>query len=96
MTLLLALLPLSLAFALILSGRASIAGAGGLGALTALALVVVDHDLLTAFDAAARGLWVAWQAISIILAGLFFQKAALAASPDVFAAPQTGAGNDRS
>jgi lactate permease len=96
MMLLLALLPLSLAFALILSGRASIAGAGGLGALAALALVVVDHDLLTAFDAAARGLWVAWQAISIILAGLFFQKAALAASPDVFAAPQTSAGNDRS
>ncbi len=89
MDLLLALLPLGLAFLLILSGRASIAAAGGVGAAVALGLVVLQGGVLEAANAAARGLWVGWFAISIILTGLFFQKAALAAAPRVFAAPAT-------
>lgn len=84
MGLLLALAPLGLALALILSGRAAIWSAGLIGASLALALAWVDGGGLAAADALARGLWIAWMAISIIVAGLFFQKAALAATPDVF------------
>ncbi len=89
MDLLLALLPLGLAFALILSGRATIAQAGGVGALAALALAAEATGVPAAVDAALRGLWVAWFAISIILAGLFFQKAGLTAAPGVFAPPES-------
>ena len=91
MTLLLALLPLTAVFALVLSGRVSIARAGCIGAAIALIHValVTDGDavakLFNAADSAGRGLWVAWQAISIIITGLFFQRIALTASPEAFA-----------
>lgn len=90
MTLLLALLPLAAAFALVLSGRASIANAGCVGAALALLYIVGVTDggildrLLAAFDSGGRGLWIAWQAISIIITGLFFQRVALTAAPEAF------------
>jgi lactate permease len=97
MVLLLALLPLAAAFTLVLSGRASIARAGCIGALIALIYVafVTDGDafarLFSAANSAGRGLWVAWQAISIIITGLFFQRVALTASPEAFAPAETPA-----
>lgn len=93
MELLAALAPLGLAFALILSGRASVAMAGLAGALLALVLAAKDLGVAAALDAGAQGLWIGWLAISIIIAGLFFQKSVLAASPNVFALPE-GADSD--
>ena len=90
MVLALSLLPLGLALALILSGRASVANAGVVGAAAALAIAGDKIGAIEALDAALRGLWVAWQAISIILAGLVFQKLALAAAPGVFQAQAGG------
>ena len=86
----LALLPLGAALALIASGRVSVAHAGLIGAGLALALAVYVSGVPAAGDAALRGLWVAWQAISIILAGLIFQRTALAAAPGVFQAKAGG------
>lgn len=95
MDLLLALLPLGAAFALILAGRASIANAGLIGAAIAVGLAGLDGGVIVAADAVARGLWIAWLAISIIVTGLFFQKAALAAAPDVFRLPGGSASDAR-
>lgn len=87
MDLALALAPLGLAFLAILSGRIGIAWAGVLGAGAALVIVAQDAGFGAAAQATARGLWIAWMAISIILTGLVFQRLALAAAPDVFNAP---------
>jgi len=97
MELLAALAPLGVAFALILSGRASIAAAGGVGALAALGIAARTGGFGDAANALARGLWVAWMAISIIGAGLIFQKLVLAARPNVFRPPAGAAapGDDR-
>lgn len=89
-----ALTPLGVAFALILTGRVGIWPAGCVAAAAALALAAADIGLAGAVNAAGRGLWVAWQAVSVVLAGLFFQKAVLAATPDVFA-PSGGAADER-
>jgi len=94
MALLTALAPLGLAFLLILSGRASVANAGLAGAALALGLAAADLGVVAALDAGAQGLWIGWLAISIIVAGLFFQKAALAAAPGVFTL-DAGADEDR-
>lgn len=95
MQLTLALLPLAVVFGLIATKRVSIANAGLLGAAVALAIAAADVGLAATAEALARGLWVAWFAISIILTGLFFQRTALAASPDVFAVGGTGEDDGR-
>lgn len=85
MDLLLAVAPFALAFGLIASRRMSVARAGVVGAVVALAVLADKAGPAAAIDAAERGAWIAWMAISIIIAGLFFQKLALAAKPNVFA-----------
>jgi len=96
MDLLQALAPIGLALILIVSGRVSVAGAGCWGAGAALALAWLNIDFAAAAEAAGRGLWIAWQAVSIIVAGLIFQRTALAAAPNVFRpAGGAAAGDER-
>ena len=83
MTTLLALLPLLLVLGLLASGRASalVAGSPGLSATLAVSAVLVTArqggEVLGGLCGCARppaGLWLSWQVIAIIAAGMFFHR----------------------
>jgi lactate permease len=71
-----ALAPLLLVIALIASRRVSTLAAGIIGWLAALAAAVVLRGVDTdwALTQSAEGAWLAWQAVAVILAGLFFYR----------------------
>ncbi|GGF36905.1 hypothetical protein GCM10011611_49230 [Aliidongia dinghuensis] len=79
MLLTVALAPLALVILLIASRRVSIMTAGVIGWLAAIAAARVLRGPVEPFIAwasteSAKGAWLAWQAVAVILAGLFFYR----------------------
>jgi len=74
-----ALAPLLLVILLIASRRVSTLAAGGIGWLAALAAAYILRTPAGDFAAwsateSAKGAWLAWQAVAVIVAGLFFYR----------------------
>lgn len=97
---LLYLAPFVTVIGLLASGRAGGLGAGWVGLLVALPAVayrIDDRATLPGFliEQSARGAWLAWQAVAVIIAGFFFHRAVVASAPPSVAS-DASAGMSRS
>jgi lactate permease len=82
------LLPLGAAIVLLASGRVPLllAGLGGLILTVPVAFLAHGGDGFAPFALAeaARGAWIAWQAIAVVIGGLLFYQVIRAAEPELF------------